>query len=190
MTHLGVNTVPFPGNDHQQAEKLLKEWDLLGAKAKGKTGKNEPIPLLPSARVNFMLAMLEAVMKDQTTLSQTEITDANSTELATTMETDIYQYWNGPDSPLESDLVEIQAWAGISPKDDPTAPGEAAYWQKKYAQDSAKAQSSESSQDGMVQSAQGQTSSDASNLQTKAQMVVGMNSIESALSNMLGRITA
>lgn len=137
---------------------------------------------------NFILAMMKAVSKDQSTLSQMQIVDANSTMLATKIEENIYEYWNGPHGPLARDEGKISDYAGSSHKD---ASNEVTKWQTQYSEDSAKAQQYEQQQDGNVQSAQGQTSSDATNLQMKAQMVQGLNSILSTTSSLLNQgITA
>ncbi len=125
---------------------------------------------------NYMLALMEAVNKDQTTLSEQQITDAKSTMIATQLESNLYNYW----------MKKLSSDAGKIPKSG----DKIAYYQGIYQKDSAAAQSMETQQDGAVQASQGQTSSDATNLQMKAQMVQGVTSILTALVNYLGQVTA
>ncbi len=148
---------------------------------------------------NFMFALMKAVEKDQTTLSQQQIVDSKTTMLQVKIEEQIYQYWNNdPSSPINKALDKISKYAKYSgnhsdekhSSKEEHDTSEVNKWQAKYNAASAKAQSAENQQDGTVKASQGQTSSDASNLQMKAQMLQGINGLESALSNMLGRITA
>jgi len=125
---------------------------------------------------NYMLALMGAVNKDQTTLSEQQITDAKSTMIATQLESNLYNYW----------MKKLTSDAGNIPKSGK----DIAYYQGIYQKDSAAAQSMETQQDGAVQASQGQTSSDATNLQMKAQMVQGVTSILTALVNYLGQVTA
>lgn len=140
-------------------------------------------PQLPKQRVNFMYALMEAVGKDQDSMSMMQMVDAKSTMLAVDLEQTLYAYWN---KILEQDDAKIQA---VDPKSD-NAATIINQLQSQYNVDSSTGQSNESQEDGVVQSTQGQTSTDASNLQMKAQMIQGVNSIQSTLTNMLGNIVA
>lgn len=142
-----------------------------------------PLPLLPQQRVNFMYALMKAVGRDQDSMSMMQMIDAKSTELSVDLEQKLYAYWNGV---LEKDDVAIQKVVVT----DPNASSEINKLQSQYNVDSSTGQSNESQEDGVVQSTQGQTSTDASNLQMKAQMIQGVNSIQSALTNMLGNVIA
>ncbi|NGX48360.1 MAG: hypothetical protein K1000chlam3_01751 [Chlamydiae bacterium] len=136
---------------------------------------------------NFMLDLMKAVDKDQSTLSEQQVLDAKSTEIAVQIEANLYKYWMNELSVVTKEIANYKYWAKQSGRSDS---GELAYLTKFYALASAHAQSMESQQDGAVQADQGQTSMDATNLQMKAQMVQGVNSILSTLVNLLGRITA
>lgn len=142
-----------------------------------------PIGLLPPHSSNFMLALMEAVSKDQNSMSKMQITDAQTTENAVSVENSLYNYWN----------QQLGFWSGVIAGINPNADN-ASYYIQQYQDDynvtSAQGQANESQQDGMVQSGQGQTSTDASNLQMKAQMVQSVNDILSALTNMLGQVVA
>lgn len=136
---------------------------------------------------NFMLDMMKALDKDQNTLSEQQIIDAKSTDIAVQIEAALYKYWNAVLTKCAAKIADYKAQAK---KDGNKPEKEITILSKEYATDSALAQSSESQQDGTVQANQGQTSSDAMNLQMKAQMAQGINSILSTLVNLLGRITA
>lgn len=131
------------------------------------------------ANVNFMMLLMEALSKDQITLSHQQVLDAQTTEMSVEFEEKIYQFQNGSSGPLAY-------WAAAIRNN----PNEVAYYQAQYQNASALAQSEESQGSGTVESGQGQTSTDAQNLQMKAQMAQGVNSILTTLSGLLGRITA
>ena len=134
--------------------------------------------------VNWMLLMMEAVQKDQNSMANMQLTDAQSTELGVKIETAIYAFWY----------------------ENKSIPGTVAYWTQKiedakkstdiqkdqaeYSTASADAQKNTSQQDGVVQEQQQQTSTDASNLAMKAQMIQPINQLISALAAMTDRITA
>ena len=134
---------------------------------------------------NFMFDLIKAIMHDQSTMSQQQLTDAQSTLNATKFETAIYNYWKGV---LAAAAKNVQHQATSGDKDTRSARVQAA--QAAYSNDNADAQMYESQQDAMVQSTQGQTQTDATNLQMKAQMQQSANSILTTLVNMLGTITA
>ena len=129
--------------------------------------------------VNFMYLLMKALEKDQNSLSSQEIADAKTTEFDVALEANIYGYWN---TVLEGDAAAI--------KHDKKNSKKMKDEQAQMNADSTTANSNETMEDGTVQAAQGQTQTDASNLQMKAQMAQGVNSILLALSNMLGRIEA
>ena len=134
---------------------------------------------------NFMYALMKAIMHDQSTMSQQQLTDAQSTMNATKFETAIYNYWKGK---LTQDAWYVQWNANNGNSKTRSARVQAA--QAKYSNANADAQMYESQQDAMVQSTQGQTQSDATNLQMKAQIQQAANSILTTLVNLLGTITA
>lgn len=138
---------------------------------------NPAAPAAPDhGPVNFMLLLYEAINKDQNGMAQQQIVDAESTKISVGFEEKIYSVWN---QLLETDATNIL-----------NNPNQVQYYQSVYNTHSAEAQAGENDEDGTVQSQQGQTSSDAQNLQMKAQMVQGINSILTTLSGLLGRITA
>jgi hypothetical protein len=174
--------------DIKKHQELAKNASLLvSAKVQEKeTEKRKDLPLHPS-EINFMLAMMEAVEKDQSTMSEQEITDAKATEVAVNLEGDLYSHWMGD---LKKITEEIKKYKTLA-KDHNQSPAEyLKYLMSKYSTLSAEGQAMESQQDGAVQADQGQTTSDSTNLQMKAQMVQGINSILSTLVNLLGRVTA
>lgn len=140
----------------------------------------KPITREPTS---FLLLMMQALEKNQQTESNQQITDANSTELAVTAESKLYAYWNGK---LEAISAQIAQITGTSTQDS----NDRANLMKQFQVDQSEAQSNQSQQDGSVQADQGQTSSDATNLQMQGQMVQGVNTILSALVNFLGKVTA
>lgn len=150
-----------------------------------------PLPLHPlpihHLEGSFMYALMKAIEKDQNTMSEMQIINADSTMIAAKIESNLYGYWNAV---LKKDADEVEYYTTGKGSKEKDASKKAQKWQQQYNVDSAKAQSEESQQDGAVQGAQGQTSADASNLQMKAQMVQGVNSILTTLVNLLGRVTA
>ncbi|NGX38522.1 MAG: hypothetical protein K1000chlam2_01696 [Chlamydiae bacterium] len=148
-------------------------------------GNSTTIPVIkpqkPLEPVNFMLLLMKALEKDQTTLSKQEIVDAKTTEFDVKIESAIYKSWN---KKLQAASDKIQK--AVKHKKS----SKVKQYQAQMNVESTESQSNESQQEGSVQAAQGQTQSDASNLQMKAQMAQGVNSILLALSNMLGRIEA
>ena len=151
--------------------------------------KSPLIPLKrPNGPVNFMYLLMEAVAKDQNTLTKMQIIDSKATLFAVKMTAAIYEYWYGSGGPISHAQSMINKYAyGKASKQNTN---EMYAWQARFNQDSARAQSNSQQEDGVVQSTQGQTSSDANNLEMKARMIQGINGILSALTNMLGRITA
>lgn len=139
--------------------------------------------------MSFMYALMKAMEKDQATMEQMQITDAQTTELDATIETNLYTYYN----------AQLQKYAdGVAWWDSPDGQKQdKKHWQANAAADqaeynkyAAEEQSAAGQQDGGVQAAQGQTSTDASNLQMKVQLAQGVESILAALSSLLGRLTA
>jgi|GEM_PF-5817383 len=160
------------------AEKVQENDNKAKAKSKRGKAKGKAKPKHIPAK-NFMLAMMEAVEKDQDTMSSQQITDAKATEEAVQLEANLYTHWMG-----ELKYITSEIWG---------AKGDSSTLKKYmaiYSEQSAEGQSMESQQDGAVQADQGQTTSDATNLQMKAQMIQGINSVLSTLVNLLGRITA
>ncbi|MBS0629830.1 MAG: hypothetical protein JSS30_06365 [Verrucomicrobia bacterium] len=142
-----------------------------------------PIALEPSHRQNFMYALMTAVGKDQDSMSMQQIVDSKTTMIDASIENAMYNHYN---QILQNDAEAIQK----VPEGQSWTSDEINKLQAQYNVDSSTAQSNESQQDGMVQSGQGQTSTDASNLQMKAQMLQAVNGIQSALTNMLGQVVA
>lgn len=134
---------------------------------------------------NFILAMMEAVSKDQTTLSSQEITDAKTTELDVQSEENIYLHWNGDGSVNNKGVLGTDVDNVINNEGNTNAENAL---NAKYNKDSTTAQGIESQMDGTTQTAQSQTSADGTNLQMKAQLVQGLMSIMSTTSNLLGRL--
>lgn len=136
---------------------------------------------------NPIYLLMCAVAKDQATLSNQQMVDAQTTEMAVKQEVDIYSIWNGTGPTggpgilgYDVQLIETAIQEGKNP----------AAAQARYQADAAKAQAQESTADGSVQSGQQQTTTDAQNLQMKAQMAQGVNSILTTLSSLLGKLTA
>lgn len=142
-------------------------------------------PAKKSQPSNFMFDLMKAIMHDQSTMSQQQLTDAQSTMNATKFETAIYNHWK---TVLAEAAANVQTQADSGSSKTRASRVQAA--QAAYSNDNADAQMYESQQDAMVQSTQGQTQSDATNLQMKAQMQQSANSILTTLVNMLGTITA
>lgn len=145
----------------------------------------------PSAHAptSFMYALMKAMEKDQATISQQQITDAETAETDAQIETTIYNYYTY--------LLGYYAQLIAKYQDPDYQKHHKKSWKKdladaqgQYNKYSAAAPSAEGQQDGAVQAAQEQTSSDASNLQMKVQLAQGIESILAALSALLGRITA
>jgi len=142
----------------------------------------KPVGLIPKGGgTNFMYALMKAVSKDQSSMSTQQIIDAKTTQNDAAIETALYGYWN---QVLESIDAQIQM---VNPNWDNSSQIMNKL-QNEYNVNSAQGQSNESQEDGAVQAAQGQTSTDASNLQMKAQMIQSVNGILSALTNMLGQV--
>lgn len=146
---------------------------------------NKGAPAKQAQPTNFMYDLMKAIMHDQSTMSQQQLTDAQSTMIATKIETALYTAWKDTLT-LAAQHVEHEATSGH--KKTRGARTQAA--QANYSLQNSKAQMNESQQDAMVQSTQGQTQSDATNLQMKAQIQQSANSILTTLVNMLGTITA
>ena len=135
---------------------------------------------------NYMLALMEAIQKDQSTMSEQQLVDAKSTMNATTFETDIYNYWK---TQLQKDADAVtDASTSKGSDSDRSAKTNAA--QAQFSKDNAVAQMNESQQDSLVQSTQGQAQSDATNLQMKASIAQAANSVLTTLVNLLGTIQA
>jgi len=142
--------------------------------------------------MGFMLALMEAVNKDQSTMAYQEIEDANSTQVAVKQEENIYAYYNTNTTSedgtnVEGGLLGDDAWH-ISQCSQHGDDDGVRRWQAKYSTDEAIARSNESQKDGTVQQAQGQTGSDGTNLQLKAQLAQTVTSIATTTSNLLGRL--
>ena len=143
---------------------------------------------------NFLLAMMEAVSNDNESLSNMQIVDAQTTMNATQLQEVLYTCYN---EMLEQISKEIQqAAAGGKEREAggkhkaTNNSSEVTALQAKYSTVSSEAQAAESTQSGTIQDAQQQTSADSQNLAMKVQMVQNLMSILTALSGMLGRITA
>lgn len=140
--------------------------------------QTKPITREPTS---FLFLMMKALEKNQATESKQQITDAKTTELSVALEGKLYAYWNKV-------LSEIATEISNTP-DSKQGSTERANLMKDFQVDQSKAQSAQSQQDGEVQADQGQTSSDATNLQMQGRMVQGANTVLSALVNFLGKVT-
>lgn len=140
-----------------------------------------PAPLELPESTNFMYALMKAVMHDQQTMARQQLVDAQSTLLATKFETAIYNYWKGMLDNLSQQVSDAAARGDTTAvKVDETL----------YSNANIQAHSNESQQDAMIQSTQGQTQADASNLAQKAQLVQGILTILTTLNNLLGNVIA
>jgi len=146
---------------------------------------NKGAPVKQAQPTNFMYDLMKAVMHDQSTMSQQQLTDAQSTMNATKFETAIYNYWKGR---LAYYAGQVQSAATSGNSKTRSARTQAA--QAAYSNANADAQMNESQGNAIIQTTQGQTQSDATNLQMKAQIQQSANSILTTLVNMLGTITA
>jgi hypothetical protein len=163
------------------------------AKSLSKEGINMPGDAI--VHKNFMLALMEAVSKDQNTLSLQEIQDAQSTEASVKLEEGLYGYYNVNPNPLPShdqtvpggllgyDAFMLKQAAENHDQDGMTR------WQSQYQADAARGQGAEGQLDGVVQSGQGQTSSDGANLGQKAELARILGSIATTTANLLGRLS-
>lgn len=138
-----------------------------------------PFDALPS---NFMYDLMTAIELDQSTMSEQQFVDAQSTMNATSLETDLYNHWS---SVLTNDSNNVKRQADNGGDNEAENVQVA---QSQYSTDNAKAQSNESQMDALVQSTQGQTQSDATNLQMKAQLQQSANTILTTLVNFLGSV--
>lgn len=134
----------------------------------------------------WMYALYEAIAKDQSTMSDQQIADSNTAMIDVQMEENLYNHWN---EQLQKDSEKVTEAANEKPNKSGDNP-DLTKAQTQYSTDSTLAQGYESQADGNVQSAQGQVSADAQNLQQKATMASAMNSIQQTLTSFLGRITA
>jgi len=137
-----------------------------------------PTNLQPAPRVNFMLELIEALNRNQDSLSKQQLTDANSTMIATTMEENMYAAWN---QKLQTDDQNIQGVTSQTPDESNVL----TKYQLQYNYDNSLASSNESQLQGLIESGQGQTSTDAQNLQMFAQITQSATSIMSTLTSML-----
>lgn len=135
---------------------------------------------------NFMFDLAKAIEKDQSTMSEQQLTDAESALFATKLEEQLYGFWERKlDNAAQNVTATYDKYKNSSKLSEKVQEA-----QTDYSKDNADAQSNETQQDAMVQSAQGQTQSDATNLSMKAQIMQAANSILTTLINMLGNITA
>lgn len=134
----------------------------------------QPVP----GRVNFLMELIEALNRNQISLSQQQLTDANSTMIATTMEEEMYVAWN---QKLQVDDENIQGVTSQTPDESNVL----TKLQLQYNYDNSQASSNESQLQGLIESGQGQTSTDAQNLQMFAQITQSATSIMSTLTSML-----
>lgn len=129
---------------------------------------------------NCIAALMEAICKDQTTMSQDQITASNMALMDVTLQTNIVNYWTGGTGGgvLGQDARDV-ANAG---KDD------VAGAQAKYNAASSQYQAASSSADGLTQQTQQWVSNIGTNLQGKAQMAQTATTILSTTSGLLGRL--
>lgn len=163
------------GGASKEEQKNLR---LMEAIIKKLTEEKDSLPKHVSV-TNFMLDLMQAVNKDDSTLSVQQMQDAKTTMLDTELQANILNYWMGELHSLGMDI-----WRN---RDDTKY---VAGLQGQYNADSSKEQAEVGEQQGATSAAEGQTRSDATNLQMKAQLVQSVNGILTALTNLLGRVTA
>ncbi|MDN3505969.1 MAG: hypothetical protein P0S96_01925 [Simkaniaceae bacterium] len=152
----------------RQMEAILKKLE----EEKGSLPKHVSV-------TNFMLDLMKAVNKDDSTMSMQQMQDSKTTMLDTELQANILNFWMDTLHRLGMDIWEhrdhTKYVAGL---------------QGQYNADSSKEQAEVGDQQGATSAAEGQTRSDATNLQMKAQLVQSVNGILTALTNLLGRVTA
>ena len=136
---------------------------------------------------NFMLSLMQAVAKDQSTSALMQESDAVTVENDTQLELTLYNHENAI-------LEAAAAWVNTEEEvaaNDPNSKDAAANAANAqaavtaYQLVSTQAQGVESQADGNVQSAQNQAQTDGSNLAMKAQLAQTLNSIQTTTSNLL-----
>ena len=133
---------------------------------------------------NFMLAVIESTAKSNESEGLMEVSDGKMTEYFANELMKLYNFYN---SLLQQDAKDVSTWAGKDQDNKDNQAGMQAA-QVKFQKDSTTAQAEENQGDSAVQSAQNQTSADGSNLAMMAQYAQQMNSVMSALSNLLGNL--
>lgn len=141
------------------------------------------------APTSFMYVLMEAMEKDQGSEEEAQIVDAETAKLAADVETNLYTYYTNAEAYWAQQVADIDSKQHREAHKKSWKP-DAAAAQAEYNKYVAMGQSAEGQQDGAVQAAQGQTSSDASNLQMKVQLAQGVESILATTSALLGRINA
>lgn len=146
-----------------------------------------PLPVHEPYRGNFMYALMKALEKDQNSLSQSQINQAEAAKIAGTVYLHIEQYWGAK---CATDAKNASWFASKGGRKDKHWKDKVTQWEQQYNEDNANGQCQEANAQAPVTSSQQTISSVASDLQTKAQMAQGVNSILATLSALLGRITA
>jgi hypothetical protein len=182
------------------AAELIAIKEALEGSQPGTSGANAPSANAPAKEsgesMNPLFLLYEAVGRSQDSESQQQIVDAKTAEAAVTREEAIYYYWNEKPSYVDwkghKQLVYgelgvyakcVADWAGKG-KDGASKVSE---FQTEFNEASSKAQAAEGQSDGAVQSAQNQTSGDASNNQKMVQMIGTINTILSTTAQMLAQ---
>jgi len=156
--------------------------------------RGKPIPVLPEkgGRMNPLILLYEAVGRSQDSESQQQIIDSKTAESDVEREEAIYTYWNVTPGEYHGHkysgelgyyAAHVAYYAGKGKKYS----GEVSEWQTNFNQASSTAQAYEGQSDGAVQSAQNQTSGDASNNQKMVQMVGTINTILSSTAQILAQ---
>ncbi len=128
------------------------------------------------AEVNFMMAMMTAVQREQSSLSSQQNIDGQSTIACAQSEQTISDTWNGTDGILEQDAKAIASASSDAARSAAQA---------KFQSDSAKAQSQISTADGLTQQEQNQSGMDSSNLQNVTGLAKSVNDIGATLASAL-----
>jgi hypothetical protein len=143
-------------------------------------------------RMNPLILLYEAVGRSQDSESQQQIIDSKTAESDVEREEAIYTYWNVTPGEYHGHkysgelgyyAAHVAYYAGKGKKYS----GEVSEWQTNFNQASSTAQAYEGQSDGAVQSAQNQTSGDASNNQKMVQMVGTINTILSSTAQILAQ---
>ncbi|NGX46379.1 MAG: hypothetical protein K940chlam2_01569 [Chlamydiae bacterium] len=151
-----------------------------------------PAPPKKGGRVNPILLLYEAVGRSQDSESQQQITDSKTAEVDVAREEVIYDYWNentywykgkSYNGMLGWYAAHVAYYASKGKK----YAGDVTEWQTTFNEKSSTAQAAEGQSDGAVQSAQNQTSGDASNNQKMVQMIGTINTILSTTAQLLAQ---
>lgn len=143
------------------------------------TPVSTPISLQPPpSRANFMFALITALEREQTSESNQQASDAESTMLSTTMLENMTNSWNAVLKQANGVVQSIN-------KDTPDESNAMTKAQLAYNYDNSLSNSNTSQLQGTVQAEQGQTSSDATNMQMMTQIMQSATSIMQTLTSIL-----